>query len=221
MADHPLKPLKDVDSTERTQLLKITVLFAGPCFIMLTALWMFLEIRGVIAPWMFWVLLVLNFPLTGLGVLLLHHGTNRAATGFAHTVFAVGDIPPPPTYPRQETLIIRGHYAEAAEYFRDHIRISPEDHEARLRLADLLERHLKGFDEAERLLLDVRRGKPDARQEMAAYNGLIDLYTKTGRRDRLKVELARFADRYRGSPQANEAQRKLAELKQETGAPPI
>src|SRR2546425_12742988 len=208
-------PLKDVDAAERAQLLKIVVFFSGPCFVLLTALWVFLEMRGAISARTLVILEVLNLPLTALGVLAIHHGTNRAATGFARTVFAGGDIPPPPSYPRQETMIVRGQYAEAAEYFRDHLGVSPADRDARLRLAALLERHLAGYDEAERLYLEVRGAEPDARQEMAASNGLIDLYTKTGRRDRLKVELARFAERYRGSAQAEGAARRLRELKAE------
>ena len=48
---------------------------------------------------------------------------------------------------------------------------------------------------------------------MRAANGLIDLYRKKGRRDRLMVELARFANRYRGTPGADAASRLLQELK--------
>jgi tetratricopeptide (TPR) repeat protein len=131
------------------------------------------------------------------------------------TMFAEGDIPPPPTYPRQDVLIVQGRYAEAADWFRDHIRIEPDDHEARLRLALLLEVHLKEYDEAERLYLKIRNARPpgDARQQMQAANHLIDLYRKTGRTDRLMVELARFCDRYGGSPQANGAARELRDLK--------
>src|SRR6185295_15664696 len=100
------------------------------------------------------------------------------------------------------------------DWFRDHIRIEPDDHEARLRLAMLLETHLKRYDEAEQLLLKIRNATPpgDARQQMQAANHLIDLYRKTGRTDRLMVELARFVDRYRGSPQAAGAERELKEL---------
>jgi hypothetical protein len=50
---------------------------------------------------------------------------------------------------------------------------------------------------------------------MRAANGLIDLYRKQGRRDRLLVELSRFADRYRGTPGAEAATRLLRELKAE------
>jgi hypothetical protein len=67
--------------------------------------------------------------------------------------------------------------------------------------------------EAERLYLEVRRHAPTAGHEMRAANGLIDLYRKRGRRDRLIVELARFADRYHGTPGADAATRLLKELK--------
>jgi hypothetical protein len=94
-------------------------------------------------------------------------------------------------------------------------QVEPGDHEARLRLALLLETRLQGYVEAERLYLEVRQAQPPAepRQQMQAANGLIDLYRKIGRRDRLMVELARFVDRYRGSPLAQGAARELRELK--------
>jgi hypothetical protein len=50
---------------------------------------------------------------------------------------------------------------------------------------------------------------------MRAANGLIDLYRKLGRHDRLRVELARFADRFRGTPGAAAAARLLREMKAE------
>lgn len=209
------KLLRDVDSAERAQLMRVSLYFGPACFVILTLMWSFLHLKGVIPGWLLGVLVVLNVPLTVAGVLLLHEGTNRASRGLVKVIFSAGDIPPPPSYPQQDVLIVRGRYAEAAEYFRDHIRINPEDIEARLRLADLLERHLNEFAHAERLYLEVRRLKPDPRQEMAAANGLIDLYRKAGRRDRLKVELARFAQRYRGTAQGEAAAREVRELKAE------
>ena len=41
------------------------------------------------------------------------------------------------------------------DWFRDHLRIEPGDHEARLQLAHLLEMRLQGYDEAERLYQHV------------------------------------------------------------------
>lgn len=209
--------VRDLDTVDGAQLLRVATLFGGPCLMMLSLLWVGLAIKQIIAPWLMAVLLVLNVPITLAGIFLIYHTTTGVATTLGNALTAAGNIPPPPSYPRQDVLIARGEYQEAAEYFQDHIRVTPDDHHARLRLADLLERHLDDPAGAERLYLEVRRSHPTAQQEMTATNGLIDLYRRTGRRDRLKVELARFADRYRGTPHAAAAARALQELKAEDG----
>lgn len=203
------------DPTDFIRLIRVIGLFGCPCFAMLTASWYFMLEKGWISQLVFVLLVLLNFPITAAGVIAIYRTVNQTAVLMVKTIFADGDIPPPPTYPRQDVLIARGKFEEAAEWFRDHLRIEPGDHEARLRLALLLETRLKGYDEAERLYLEIRNAKPpgDARQQMQAANCLIDLYRKAGRTDRLKVELARFVDRYRGSPQAAGAARELKELK--------
>lgn len=189
-------------------------MFFGPaCFVMLSMLWYFFLRQQMISGGMFLVLLVLNVPIAIGGIFAINRAVGMTSTGLVRTIFGAGNIPPPPTYPRQDVLIARGQYAEAADYFRDHIRIEPGDHEARLQLAQLLETRLNGHDEAERLYQEVRRMQPDPRQEMRAANGLIDLYRRTGRSDRLRVELARFADRYRGTGAGDAAARELSELK--------
>lgn len=207
--------LRDVDAAERTQLLRVAVLFGPPCFIMLTMAWYFMHTKGWIAGWMEALLTVLNIPLTAAAVVAIHKSVNATSTGLVKLIFAAGDIAPPRTYPRQDVLIVRGEYAEAADWFRDHIRIEPDDYEARIQLAQLLETKLAGYDEAERLYLEIRSAAPPAsgREQMRAANGLIDLYRKTGRTGRLRVELARFVDRYRGSPLAAGAERELKKLK--------
>lgn len=208
--------LKDVDAAERAYLLKVAVFFGPPCFFMLSLAWYFCLRQGWISTGVFVLLLILNVPVTIAGIFAIHHAAGATSTGLIKTIFAAGNIPPPRTYPRQDVLIVRGQYAEAADYFRDHIRIEPNDHEARLQLAHLLETRLQGHDEAERLYLEVRRMQPDAGQEMRAGNGLIDLYRRTGRTDRLRVELARFAERYRGSAAGDAAARELKTLKAES-----
>ncbi len=205
--------LRDIDAAERAELIKTAVWFAGPCFIMLTGVWSFLAQKGVIPSWLFAVLVVCNIPLTAFGVLGVHHLATAASRGLVHTITATANIPPPRTYPRQEVLMVRGQFQEAADYVRDHLTVEPEDHEARLRLADLLDRHLNDPSGAECLYLEVRRRSADPGHLLRTSNGLIDLYRKNGRRDRLMVELARFADRYRGTPGAEAAARLLTELK--------
>ena len=205
--------LKDVDSAERAYLLKVAVFFGPACFAILSMAWYFCLRQDWISRGVFLLLLALNVPFTIAGIFAIHRAAGATSTGLVKTIFAAGDIPPPPTYPRQDVLIARGQYAEAADYFRDHIRIAPDDHEARLQLAHLLETRLHGDAEAERLYQEVRRMQPDPRQEVRAANGLIDLYRRLGRSDRLRVELARFADRYRGSAAGDAAARELSDLK--------
>jgi hypothetical protein len=214
--------LRDFDAADRAHLLKVAVFFGPACFVILSFLWYFMQRQGWIPGWLAGVLMLLTIPLTIAGIFAIHRSVGAASTGLVRTIFAVGDIKPPATYPRQDVLIVQGKYAEAADWFRDHIRIEPGDHAARLRLAMLLETHLKGYDEAEQLLLKIRNATPpgDARQQMQASNHLIDLYRKTGRTDRLIVELARFVERYRGSPQATGAARELKELTSESRRSP-
>jgi len=189
------------------------VFFGPACFVMLSFLWYFFLRQQWISSGVFLLLVILNVPVTIAGIFAIHRTVGVTSTGLVKAIFAAGNIPPPPTYPRQDVMIARGQYAEAADYFRDHIRIEPGDHEARLQLAQLLETRLQGHDEAERLYQEVRRMQPDPRQEMRAANGLIDLYRRTGRRDRLRVELARFADRYGGTAAGDAAAREVSELK--------
>ena len=210
--------LRDVDAGERAQLIRIAVWFGGPALIMLSLAWFSLIAQQLIPLWLGVVLLLLDLPFVALAIVAIHHGVARASSGLVNALYAVGDIAPPRTYPRQDVLIVRGQYREAADYFRDHLMIEPDDNEARFRLADLLERHLGDGAGAERLYLEVRRTKPDRGQELRAANGLIDLYRKLGRRDRLMVELARFAERFRGSPGAKATARLLREMKEESSA---
>lgn len=205
--------LRDIDTAERAQLFRIAVWFGPAAFIMLSAAWGKLYAMGSIPGWLLAVLVFLDVPLIALGILGIHAFTSRASTGIVHGLYAVGDIPPPRSYPRQDVMIVRGHYQEAADYFRDHLTVEPDDNEARLRLADLLERHLNDLAGAERLLLEVRERQPNRGEELRAANGLIDLYRKQGNRERLLVELARFRDRYPGTPGADAAARLLMELK--------
>jgi len=209
---------KTVDAAERAQLIKAIVLFGGPCFIMLGALWYFLVQKDVISQGLAAVLTLLDAPVAVLGAIAIHAAVGRSSSGFVNTLFAWGGAPKgPATYPRQETMIVRGQYAEAAEHFRDLIRVSPDDLDARLRLAELLEKHLKDDAEAERLYVEVRRLAKERNYEFLAANGLIDLYRRGKRTDRLQVELARFAERYKGSPAAEAAARELKDLKAAAG----
>lgn len=214
MADDSRRAPREVDAADRAQLLKAIVLFSGPAFIMLGALWYFLAMKHVIPSGLALVLTLLDAPIAVLLAVAIHRAVGQGSLGFVNLLHAWGSSAPQErTYPRQETLIIRGQYAEAAEYYRDHIRVTPEDMEARLRLARLLERHVKDDTGAEQVYVEIRRLAVDRNYDFAASNGLIELYRRTQRVDRLRVELARFAERYRGSPGADAAAAELRDLK--------
>jgi len=204
------------DSTDVIRLLRVATWFGPACFVMLSGLWYFMWDKGWISGGVFVFLLILNVPITIGAIFVIHHAVGEASVLLVKTIFADGDIAPPPTYPRQDVLIVQGKYADAADCFRDHLTIEPGDHEARLQLAHLLEMRLKRYDEAERLYLEIRNAEPAASplEQMRATNGLIDLYRKLGRTGRLKVELARFVERYQGSPLTAGAARELKELKE-------
>ena len=206
--------LRDVDAADVAHLAKIAFWFAPACFIMLSMLWYFCFRNGWISGLLFGFLVLVNIPLAAVGVFVIHASVKGAAAGLVRTIYAEGDLAPPRAYPRQETLIARGQYGDAAGYYRDHLVIEPDDNEARLRLAVLLETHLGDDPGAEALYKEVRVRAPTPREEVAAANGLIDLYRRTGQRGRLIAELARFAERYRGSAAGAAAQRELAALKQ-------
>lgn len=113
----------------------------------------------------------------------------------------------------EESLIARGRYREAAAAFEQRLAASPDDDEIRLALAALYAAHIHDPELAERLLVEVRSRAGEPRLEFRAANALIDLYAATGDRTRQIRELARFADRWRGSAAAARARERLAELK--------
>lgn len=205
--------MKGPEHDDGADAFRIAIYFVPACVILLTAAWFSLLVRGAISVLAFGALLLLNLPIALTGVWLINRTLRRVSVPLVRTLLAAGDIPPPPSYPNQDLLIAQGHYAEAADYFRDHIRITPDDVAARLRLADLLDRHLGDAAGAEAEYLEARRLARDPRVEFAVTAGLIDLYRKVGRRDRLAVELARCADRYRGTAAGRGAARELRDLK--------
>ena len=210
--------MKAFETHDATDIARIAVFFGPPCLIILSAAWFFLLAKGFISPRTFVLLMVANIPITVGGVVVIFLGVRTTAVGVAHMATAAGNIPPPPSYPNQDVLIAQGKYVEAAEYFRDHIRIAPEDMDARLRLADLLERHLRDLAGAEQQFLAVRRLGNEPRLEVPVTNGLIDVYRKQGRRALLKSELARLVERQHGTSLGEGAARELRELEAADGS---
>ena len=192
---------KQIDFTSRNQTI-------GIAFLLFVILGVWEVVGQVFSPW----LLLANGAVALAIGWLVQRLTLGVATGLVDTMYGVGHIAPPPSYSLQESMIVRGRYEDAAESFRNHIADHPEDLDARLALARLLEQHLRDYRGAEHLYLEVRRNNPNPNQEMTVANGLIDLCRKAGKTERLRVELGRFADRYHGIPAADAALRELREL---------
>ena len=210
--------MKELETHDATDIARIAILFGPPCLIILSAAWFFLLAKGFISPRTFVLLMVANIPITVCGVVVIFLFVRTTAVGVAHMATAAGNIPPPPSYPNQDLLIAQGKYRDAADYFRDHIRITPGDMDARLRLADLLERHLGDLVGAEQQFLAVRRLSNESRLEVPVINGLIDVYRKQGRAKLLKSELARLVERQRGTSLGEGAARELRELEAADGS---
>ncbi len=153
----------------------------------------------------------------GLGMFRL---TGRAAHGVVQALLSSGGLPAAPSFSLQESMVAQGRYHDAAESFRAHLAARPEDHDARLALAALLAGPLGDHADAGLLFRLVRDGKPTDRQEITARQGLIDLYAATGQTGRQMTELARFADRYQGTPAARAAREAIRTLKARGGEPP-
>ena len=214
---HPTRApqLHDEHLGERAQRLKLIFFLGAPTYVMLAAAELKLAWQGRISPPVLFLLLILNFGFIALIAWLILRSTGVAAHAFTRTVYAHGNIAPDPTFSAEESLIIRGKTAEAEAMLRARILARPAELESRLKLAELLEQ-LERPEEAERIYLDVRGLHPSPRVEMTAVNRLLNLYRRTGRHDRLKVELARFADRWKGTSAGGHAGRLLRELKADT-----
>lgn len=211
--------LKDFHSGERGQFLKLFLYQLAYVVPLLVVGEVFAYGKGWIGGWTLLVMLLLDVPATYLFARLLFALMDRSAAGIVNMALAGGNLPPDPAHSSYESLAARGFYREAAEGYRAHLAAKPGDHLARIKLADLYLQHLGDPAAAEQLYLEIRKGQPSPREERLATNLLIELYRKTGRRDRLVVELARFADRYRGTRAGEDAGRALRELKDEMARP--
>ena len=141
--------------------------------------------------------------------------SSSVSRGLVQTMTGSGNLPPAPSFSLQESLVARGRYQEAANSFSEHLERSPGDFHASLALAAIWRDHLGNPAISERLLLEARRRHPPPQIEFSIGNALIDLYHKTGQRGRELAELARFAERFRGSAEGTRAREALARIKAE------
>jgi hypothetical protein len=152
--------------------------------------------------------------------LAMYGAIGAVAGGVVGMLTGAGNLKPSPSFSYQEALVMQGKHQEAVDAYRAHLTTHPDDHDARLALADLLVGPMALPVEAERELLAVRAGGASEKQEFVAAQALIDLYAATGQRGKQMAELARFAERYRGTVDGAAAKRVLAALK-DAGRPSV
>lgn len=206
-------PLTTVDAAERAQFLKLCWFFMPPTVLMLGLLDYFLVAKQMISPRAGLVFGVLIIPIALGMAVTLWKTIERSSTGLVSMMYAGGNLPPEPQHSGIESLVARGFYPEAAEAFLAHLAATPADNSARIKLGNLYRSNLNDPAAAERAYLEVRRHTPLPQHEVMASHLLIQLYHETGQRGREITELARFAERYKGSRAGQDAARRLKELK--------
>jgi tetratricopeptide (TPR) repeat protein len=203
--------MKTSDAADAGLKLKARVLIGIPLWILLLAAEVgFVKPHGLL-PWL--AILAFNGGLNWFLAELVLRSSGAAARGFAKMVYATGDLTPTPGYSAQESLVARGFYPEAVESYEELLREHPEDVNARFNLAWIHWKHRADPQAAERIYLEIRSRTTSPAVQRRVSNALIELYRETGRRDRLLVELARFADQYRGTAEGESTRKYLQELK--------
>ena len=137
----------------------------------------------------------------------------RVAEKAVGGILAAGNIKYQQGYSRQESLIARGRFDEAAESFRVHLLEFPDDTPARMRLATLHLRERNDPAAAEGEFLAIRRRPHDRGTAMYLANHFVDLYRATGQTGKLMVELTRMMKDWPETPMAEGAGKLLGELK--------
>ena len=205
---------------DRVQRIMIAVLLVGACTAIAGAVAFLLFHRHQVGGLGAAGVLLLGPALGIVLTVLVWRGAGVSSRALVTTMTASGNIKAAPSYSLQESLAARGRYQEAEQAYQEHLAAEPNDLDARLALAALIRDHARDSARAERLFLEARARMPTPAQEYAIANALIDLYHRTGQSGREMAELARFADRYRGSDGGNRARQALRRLKQERDAKP-
>lgn len=161
----------------------------------------------------FWMGLPMAFGLT----LLTRAGAAYFAKHTIGMVAAAGNIKRQHEFSRQESLIARGRFDEAAESFRLHLMEFPDDIPARYRLATLHLRERNDPAAAESELLKIRQRPHDRSMAMLLANHFVDLYRATGQKGKLMAELTKMMKDWPGTPMAQGAAKLLEETRRDRG----
>lgn len=139
----------------------------------------------------------------------------KFASGTIGAVLASGNIARQHEFSKQESMIARGRFDDAAESFRLHLMEFPDDLAARYRLATLHLRERNDPDAAEAELLNIRRRTHDRSMAMLLANHFVDLYRATGQKGKLMAELTRMMKEWPGTPMAEGAAKLLEETRRD------
>lgn len=145
--------------------------------------------------------------------LRIAHGAGK---GFLHALQPSGaSTPYQAQYSYQESLAAKGDVAGAIESFEALLAESPDDCDARVRVADLYARSMNDPARAATHFRKVQ-ATPDAPSDKVVYasNRLVDLYMgPLDDEGKALVELRRLIERFPGSAVANQARAALARIK--------
>jgi tetratricopeptide (TPR) repeat protein len=154
-----------------------------------------------------------DIALTALIIFGVYWLIDKFSRGGASILLPSGKSTPfEPQYSEQDALIVRGNFAEAADSYRAIIADDPRDVVARLRLGRVLEEHCGDYEGAEASYRSIRTLAPDDTQQWLASNALVDLFQRTGQRDKLKAEYGRMSRQYAGTTAGANARRRYEEL---------
>lgn len=202
-----MKRLADTDSADTVFLLTLGLRVGPPVMLILLAVEYFLW--GTRFLWF----VIPDIAVAALATLVASWLLAKFSQGAGAILFPGGaSTPAARQYSEQEALVVRGHFAEAADSYRAIISDDPANIDARLRLGRLLEQECKDPAGAEECYRRIRGQSPSPQQDWATSNALIDLYQSTGQREKLMAELGRMSRQYAGAKAGADARRRLEEL---------
>ena len=200
------------DAAERAQLLRITVLLGGPMLVIGGFTVFFIFRRFHPPAWLFLPSLLLLIPLTVGLIFLVEAITTHSARGVVTALHAGHAKGQRTGFSRQESLVAQGRLEEAVTAYRKQLIEHPGDVAAMVALARLLAGALADTDGAEELYGRARAERPGGAWERVIGNDLIDLYGRKGFEGKLRAELARFAEQFRGTQAGHAARAQLDRL---------
>jgi hypothetical protein len=205
--------LRDIDTADRASLLLAIAWISPPALLFgAGAVWM-LYSRQLISGAAAIATLIVSIPISVAVAWAVSRAAGRCASLIGGMIHANQGIARRSDFSAIDSLIIRGQHAEALSRYELLVAAEPDNMEAHFRMASLHAMHLNAPEAAEQIYLRLRRRSNTMACDRRISNALIDLYRRLGRRDRLMVELARFASINASGPDGLAARRHLEMLK--------